>query len=175
MANDELYEQFAYVTYDDIKNMNEDKENTLLAIRAPPGTKLEIPEMETKEGKGEDKNEEEKEGKTMKAPLGKGNDKGVHKERGIQTAENKKYQIMLNSGGEEIMVYLISNEEDKSEEDQDNEFDPEEEAEGEGQGMAQDAFANIDKALKNEESVYDSGQEKNKEPEELESISVLFQ
>lgn len=47
MANDELYDQYAYVTYDDIKkinNVSEDKDCTLLAIRAPPGTKLEVPE-----------------------------------------------------------------------------------------------------------------------------------
>jgi len=78
---------------------------------------------------------------------------------------------MLNSGGEEIMVYLISNEEDKSEENQGHDFDPDEEAEGEGQ----DSFGNLDKQLKNEVSLCDSGKEKDKEPEEIESISVLFQ
>lgn len=85
MANDELYEQFAYVTYEDIKNINEDKDNTLLAIRAPPGTKLEIPELEEKDTKAPTSAEEEKENKGMRAPL----DKNLHKERGIQTAENK--------------------------------------------------------------------------------------
>lgn len=78
---------------------------------------------------------------------------------------------MLNSGGEEIMVYLITNEEDKSEEDQVHDLDPDNKAEGEGE----DSFAHIEQDLKNEGSLYDSGQEKNKEPEELESISVLFQ
>ena len=49
MANDELYEKFAYVTYNDIKklhNITDHKDSTLLAIRAPPGTKLEIPDVE---------------------------------------------------------------------------------------------------------------------------------
>jgi len=85
MSNDELYEQFAYVTYDDIKNINEDKDNTLLAIRAPPGTKLEVPEVGEKDPKDLANHEEEKENKAMKAP----HDKNLHKERGIQTAENK--------------------------------------------------------------------------------------
>ena len=34
MAKDHLYEKYAYVTYDDIKQLNKDQENTLLAIRA---------------------------------------------------------------------------------------------------------------------------------------------
>lgn len=85
MANDELYEQFAYVTYDDIKNINEDKDNTLLAIRAPPGTKLEIPEIGEKDPKDLAGNEEEKENISIK----ESQDKNLHKERGIQTAENK--------------------------------------------------------------------------------------
>jgi hypothetical protein len=128
MANDELYEQFAYVTYDDIKkinNLSEDKDCTLLAIRAPSGTKLEIPDLDEKDKK-ESKNEEEvKEHQSqnssnspdMRASKTLTRDP---KERGIQTGDNKRYQIMLNSGGEEIMVYLISNNDDKSEEDQGN-------------------------------------------------------
>jgi LysM repeat protein len=127
MANDELYEQYAYVTYDDIKkinNLTEDKDSTLLAIRAPPGTKLEIPDVDEQEQKGKPV-EEEKE--TKKEKSFKIKDHSLQKiaqkspkERGIQTGDNKRYQIMLNSGGEEIMVYLISNNDDKSEEDQGN-------------------------------------------------------
>lgn len=48
MASDNLYNDFAYVTYNDIKELNsqkENKSNTLLAIRAPKGTTLEIPEV----------------------------------------------------------------------------------------------------------------------------------
>ena len=54
MANDELYEKFAYVTYNDIKKLNnitDHKDSTLLAIRAPPGTKLEVPDVEITDGK----------------------------------------------------------------------------------------------------------------------------
>lgn len=65
--------------------MNKDKNNTLLAIRAPPGTKLEIPEFGEKEVKDPNSKEEEKENKNTKEPQ----DLNLHKERGIQTAENK--------------------------------------------------------------------------------------
>ena len=86
-----------------------------------------------------------------------------------------KYQIMLNSGGEEIMVYLISNEDDKSEEDQCADIDPDEEAEGEEEHNTFANIDNIESQLKNEGSPYDSGAEQNKEVGGLESISVLFQ
>lgn len=52
MSNDPVYAEYAYVTYDDIKNLHfeEDEEErlreTLLAIRAPPGSYLEIPDPE---------------------------------------------------------------------------------------------------------------------------------
>lgn len=145
MAGDDLYEQYAYVTYDDIKKINniaEHKDSTLLAIRAPPGTKLEIPDF----GEGDSKEIEElKENRfpniskstQMKppSPVPK-----APKERGIQTNDKKRYQIMLNSGGEEIMVYLISNNDDKSEEEQGNDDDNEEEAEGEDD---KDSFLNF--------------------------------
>jgi sugar-specific transcriptional regulator TrmB len=45
MSKDTLYEKYAYVTYEDIKKLNKDNENnTLLAIRAPKGSTLEIVE-----------------------------------------------------------------------------------------------------------------------------------
>ena len=50
MSSDPVYAQYAYVTYDDIKNLNfeeeEETNDTLLAIRAPPGSFLEIPDPE---------------------------------------------------------------------------------------------------------------------------------
>lgn len=107
MAEDDLWKQFAYVTYDDIKKLNDISENknwTLLAIRAPPGTKLEIPQNE----KDEDK--EKLESSEMLKQEG-------NKERGIQTNDKKRYQIMLNSEKGEIMIYLISNDDDKSDDD----------------------------------------------------------
>ena len=47
MANDPIYERFGYVTYEDIKKLNEgDDKSTLLAIRAPKGSTLELLEPE---------------------------------------------------------------------------------------------------------------------------------
>jgi hypothetical protein len=136
MANDELYEQFAYVTYDDIKKLNnitEYKDSTLLAIRAPPGTKLEIPEAQGQEGseKEEMKENDVKTEVQMKASSSEGKSGKDPKERGIQTNDKMRYQIMLNSGGEEIMVYLITSNDEKSDEEpvqeseQESEADPE--------------------------------------------------
>ncbi len=47
MANSAIYKSYAFVTYDDIKKLNQNNENkndTLLAIRAPAGTTLEVPD-----------------------------------------------------------------------------------------------------------------------------------
>jgi transcription factor E2F3 len=49
LEQDPIYSQYAYVTYDDIKRLNESEGNensTLLAIRAPMGSTLEVPEPE---------------------------------------------------------------------------------------------------------------------------------
>ena len=136
MANDELYEQFAYVTYDDIKKLNnitEYKDSTLLAIRAPPGTKLEIPEVQGQEA-GENEEAKEKSVKAevqMKGGSSDGKSGKDPKERGIQTNDKMRYQIMLNSGGEEIMVYLITSNDEKSEEEPAHESEHEGEADPE--------------------------------------------
>ena len=50
MTKDPMYAEYAYVTFDDIKSLKHltDSENeTLLAIRAPPGTTLEVPDPES--------------------------------------------------------------------------------------------------------------------------------
>jgi transcription factor E2F3 len=50
MTKDPAYAEYAYVTYDDIKslsNLTEAENETLLAIRAPPGTSLEVPDPES--------------------------------------------------------------------------------------------------------------------------------
>ena len=116
MAEDQLYDQFAYVTYDDIKklsNLPENKNSTLLAIRAPPGTKLEIPEDEPNAVKPapSDLKIDENEGETKATPGNKSLSEKMPKERGIQTNDKKRYQIMLNSGGEEILLFVLKNEE----------------------------------------------------------------
>ena len=112
MAGDQLYEQFAYVTYDDIKklsNLPENKNNTLLAIRAPPGTKLEIPDNDDLDKA--DTNEEQIGNRNLMNNLVSSNANLLQqkepKERGIQTNDKKRYQIMLNSGGEEILLLVL--------------------------------------------------------------------
>jgi transcription factor E2F3 len=50
MTKDPNYAEYAYVTYDDIKSLNNltgAENETLIAIRAPPGTSLEVPDPET--------------------------------------------------------------------------------------------------------------------------------
>lgn len=128
MSKDELYEQFAYVTYDDIKklsNMPENKNSTLLAIRAPPGTKLEIPEDEPNAVKPAPKDSkiDENEGETKATPGNKSLSEKMPKERGIQTNDKKRYQIMLNSGGEEILLFVLKNEESSEIEDNEHSED----------------------------------------------------
>jgi len=87
MSKDALYEQFAYVTYEDIKRLTQSKENsdwTLLAIRAPKGTSLEIPENIESENNSNSDN---------------------------WCGNGAKYanQIFLNSPKDEILVYMINN------------------------------------------------------------------
>ena len=91
MSKDPLYEQYAYVTYEDIKKLNQTKENadsTLLAIRAPQGTSLEIPDPS-----GNHQHEV---------------DPALKQEEDMETDEMRN-QIFLKSAKEEILVYMITN------------------------------------------------------------------
>lgn len=50
MTKDPAYAEYAYVTYDDIKslsNLTGAENETLIAIRAPPGTSLEVPDPDS--------------------------------------------------------------------------------------------------------------------------------
>eukprot|EP00357_Protocruzia_adherens_P003241 CAMPEP_0115020628 /NCGR_PEP_ID=MMETSP0216-20121206/30292_1 /TAXON_ID=223996 /ORGANISM="Protocruzia adherens, Strain Boccale" /LENGTH=308 /DNA_ID=CAMNT_0002392605 /DNA_START=157 /DNA_END=1083 /DNA_ORIENTATION=+ len=59
MSNDNTYKDYAYITHDDLKSLNatqNHQNDTLLVIRAPPGTTLDIPEVNanlSKELKGQ--------------------------------------------------------------------------------------------------------------------------
>jgi transcription factor E2F3 len=46
MAKDPVYQNFAYMTFDDIREANKDNTDTLIAIKAPIGTRIEIPDPE---------------------------------------------------------------------------------------------------------------------------------
>jgi transcription factor E2F2 len=92
ISKDSLYEQFAYVTYEDIKKLNQTKENmdnTLLAIRAPKGTKIEIPDRF-----GNQENDATADVKIEEKEL----------------STKFPNQIYLTSPKEEILVYMITNE-----------------------------------------------------------------
>lgn len=110
MSKDTLYEQFAYVTYEDIKRLNQSKENaesTLLAIRAPKGTKLEIPDPSALHEHGDN-----------------GED-GMKDER-ESCSTTLTNQIFLTSPKEEILVYLITNENSQIKEEEVSEEEEEE-------------------------------------------------
>jgi vacuolar-type H+-ATPase subunit E/Vma4 len=99
MAKDPLYEQFAYVTYEDIKKLNQTKESsdcTLLAIRAPKGTTLEIPDPNSL------------------------HDHETTTDVKEESREQFQNQIFLTSPKEEILVYMINDDQkDIKEEDSD--------------------------------------------------------
>lgn len=44
MAKDPIYSEFAYMTFDDIKQISGDSKDTLIAVKAPLGSKIEIPD-----------------------------------------------------------------------------------------------------------------------------------
>lgn len=46
MARDPIYSEFAYLTFDDIKMLSYDSNETLIAVKAPIGSKIEIPDPE---------------------------------------------------------------------------------------------------------------------------------
>jgi hypothetical protein len=51
MARDPIYAEFAYMTFDDIRQISNlsgdpDSKDTLIAVKAPIGSKIEIPDPE---------------------------------------------------------------------------------------------------------------------------------
>jgi transcription factor E2F3 len=46
MARDPSYGEFAYLTFDDIVQLNSESNDTLIAVKAPLGSKIEIPDPE---------------------------------------------------------------------------------------------------------------------------------
>ena len=96
MSKDPLYDQFAYFTYDDIKRLTENKEDsnsTLLAIRAPKGTTLEVADKPPASSSDADPSSD-----TPKTALSN--------------------QIFLNSPKDEILVYMINKHNDQIKQEQ---------------------------------------------------------
>jgi transcription factor E2F3 len=46
MAKDPIYAEYAYMTFDDIKMLSAESNDTLIAVKAPLGSKIEIPDPE---------------------------------------------------------------------------------------------------------------------------------
>ena len=46
MARDPIYAEYAYMTFDDIKMLSSESNETLIAVKAPIGSKIEIPDPE---------------------------------------------------------------------------------------------------------------------------------
>lgn len=44
MAKDPVYAEYAYMTFDDIRAISGDTKDTLIAVKAPIGSKIEIPD-----------------------------------------------------------------------------------------------------------------------------------
>jgi transcription factor E2F3 len=44
MARDPAYAEFAYLTFDDIMELNADQKDTLIAVKAPLGSRIEMPD-----------------------------------------------------------------------------------------------------------------------------------
>jgi hypothetical protein len=104
LASDPAYAEYAYVTFDDLANLGKTQENKskkLIAIKAPPGTVMDVPnpdEVETYFREEEKKAEgHDKEAESLLA-----------REKEIR---DKKYMIHLSSKTDKIMVYTLENEE----------------------------------------------------------------
>ena len=46
-TNESKYKEYSYATFEDIRGLTKDDDNNLIAIRAPNGTSIEIPEVES--------------------------------------------------------------------------------------------------------------------------------
>lgn len=44
MSADKAYEQFAYLTFEDINQLNTNSKDTLIAVKAPLGSTIEMPD-----------------------------------------------------------------------------------------------------------------------------------
>ena len=87
---DANYEEFAFVTFDDVSKLSGTKDNTgkkLVLVKAQPGTVMEVPDPNEVEAYNELKSKEKPE-----------------------EYEQSKYQIHLRSKSSEIMVYTVENE-----------------------------------------------------------------
>lgn len=113
MSSEPYYAELAWLTYDDISRLSsceENKENKLIVIKAPLGTRMEIPDAE-----GVDLYFTE----LRKKAANKDADAEALLKR-EKDIEDKKFQINLSSKTDEIMVYTVENEENEKDASFDN-------------------------------------------------------
>ena len=106
MSTEKSCNEYIWLTYDDLSKLSgcdENKQSKLIVIKAPPGTRMEIPNPEEVDTYFKDmkKKAETKHGIEAEEP--------IHKEREI---EDKKYQIQLCSKTDKIMVYTVENDDE---------------------------------------------------------------
>ncbi len=108
MSSEPTYADLAWLTYDDISRLSsceENKPSKLIVIKAPPGTRMEIPDPEGVELYFGDLRKRAQEKDTEAEAI-------LKREKDI---EDKKYQINLSSKTDEVMVYTVENEENDKE------------------------------------------------------------
>ena len=94
LNNDKKFKDFCFLTFDDIKSLTKEEETNLIAIRAPPGTTLEIPDPESVE----------KVFQQTEQNMIKGFDKY---DRALLDSLQKNYQLFLESPNGEINLFLV--------------------------------------------------------------------
>ncbi len=105
MSSAPAYAELTWLTYDDMSRLSsceENKDNKLIVIKAPPGTKMEIPDPKEVQAYFENLRGKQKAGSAEHE------DETLRRERDI---EDKPYQISLSSKTDEIMVYTVENDE----------------------------------------------------------------
>ena len=92
--NDQKFKDYCYLTYDDIKILTKEEDINLIAIRAPAGTTLEIPDSENVEKVFLQTQENMK--------------KGIDKyDKDLLDSLQKFYQLFLESPNGEINLFLV--------------------------------------------------------------------
>jgi len=46
-TNESKYKEYSYATFEDIRSLTKENDNNLIAIRAPSGTTIDVPEVES--------------------------------------------------------------------------------------------------------------------------------
>ena len=88
------FEEYGYLTYNDIRLVTHGQDMNLIAIRAPTGTSIDIPDPENVHNLFTKTNEN----------MRKGNEKY---DKELLDSLQKKYQLFLESPNGEINVYLV--------------------------------------------------------------------